>query len=172
MVNMNLLAAWACLSLGSSVGLRSSGGQRSSPLSTSPLSVGSTTMDGKRLESFGNRSWASGNICNTGVTRGHSTWQLSELKCILKSESSQNALTAFKKQHDLTFTSSIKDLRTSLNHTFGSSSFNFSILPHRTLFDLCLTQKRKEKNNISLYIHDMFYLCLEIFTGKQNKNAN
>lgn len=43
--------------------LGSSGGQRSSPLSTSLPSVGSTTMEGSLLDSFGYLSWESGKIC-------------------------------------------------------------------------------------------------------------
>lgn len=41
----------------------SSGGQRSSPLSTSAPSVGSTTMEGSLLVNFGYLSWVSGKIC-------------------------------------------------------------------------------------------------------------
>lgn len=44
----------------SSADLRSSGGQRSSPLSTSPDSVGSTTMEGSLLDSLGYFSRESG----------------------------------------------------------------------------------------------------------------
>lgn len=53
---------WEGLSLTSL--LTSSGGQRSSPLSTSPPSVGSTTIEGRRLESLGKRSTESGKTWN------------------------------------------------------------------------------------------------------------
>lgn len=46
--------------------MMSSGGQRSSPLSTSSPSVASTTMDGRRLESLGKYFSESGNTCKTG----------------------------------------------------------------------------------------------------------
>lgn len=51
------LSVWASGELGSS------GGQRSSPLSTSVPSVGSTTMDGSLLDNLGYLSWESGKIC-------------------------------------------------------------------------------------------------------------
>lgn len=51
---------WAARAFLSSSDFRSSGGQRSSPLSTSPTSEGSTTMDGNLFDSFGYFSWASG----------------------------------------------------------------------------------------------------------------
>lgn len=55
-------ASAVCLPIWPSGEPGSSGGQRSSPLSTSVPSVGSTTMDGSLLVSFGNLSWVSGKI--------------------------------------------------------------------------------------------------------------
>lgn len=52
-----------CLSVWASAELGSSGGQRSSPLSTSFPSVGSTTIEGSLLDNFGYLSWVSGKIC-------------------------------------------------------------------------------------------------------------
>lgn len=62
----------------SSADFRSSGGQRSSPLSTSPDSVGSTTIDGSLLDSLGYFSRASGKAW--GDIWGHACQSLAHVQ--------------------------------------------------------------------------------------------